>query len=100
MQKLNVAAKKLSTGKWYTWGYGTKFDDKDGKEGNLVLKFKVDQLHALLEAVKTGEIQVNQYGYAEFAVFKDTYSNNNASPLNKPALKVEVPVINPDFIPF
>jgi hypothetical protein len=100
MQKLNVAAKKLSTGKWHTWGYGTKFDDKDGKEGNLVLKFKGEQLHALSEAVKTGEVQVNQYGYVEFAVFKDTYSNNNASPLSKPVLKVETPVIDADSIPF
>lgn len=97
MQKLNVAAKKLSTGKWYTWGYGTKFDDKDGKEGNIVLKFKRDQIHALLEAVNTGEIQVNQHGYVEFVVFKDTF---NASPLSKPIPKVETPVIDADLIPF
>lgn len=101
MQKLNVSTKKLSTGKWHTWGYGTKFDGKDGKEGNIVLQFKLEQLRNLIQAIETNDVQVNQYGYVEFSVFKNTWEDKkNASPLNKPEPKVETPVIDLDTLPF
>jgi hypothetical protein len=75
MKQFNLSSKNLKTGKYWTYGYGSQFDDKDGKQGNIVIKFKKEQLQTISKALAEGELQYDDYGYVKFTMFPSTFKN-------------------------
>lgn len=65
IKKIKAVA-KLSTGKYVTLAYGAEFDN-----GGSQLKVKRDMLQNIINAIDSGEITLDDYGYAKFSVYED-----------------------------
>lgn len=70
--KLNMSAKKTSTKKWWTWGYGLQFVDDSNKTTGVLIKFKEDQIKSMLLAMQSGDLEKDNYGYYQFNMFPET----------------------------
>ena len=76
MKKFNISTKVLD--KWNTFMYATTFEDS-----KTSIQVKPDKLQQLLNAIQTGQISVDKYGYIKLSMFEQTEFKKN----NAPALK-------------
>lgn len=82
MKKFNISTKVSNA--WNTFMYATTFED-----GKTSIQVKPEKLEALLNAINSGALQVDKYGYIKFAMFEQTeFKKNNA------------PVLKSDSMPF
>lgn len=74
--KLNMSAKKTSTKKWWTWGYGLQFVNENDKTTGIIIKLKREQVENLLNAIKSNDLAKDNYGYYQFNLYPENKDNN------------------------